>query len=132
MSVFLVVVVLAIGVSTMNNFDKMNAVQESVEALSQVVGQPRVEAEQTKAQETEEIVDAEETEETEFTGTMPEVSTIQEQMNEDNYYIVEEGDTLESISLEMYGTTGRVEAICSTNGLEDGNLIFIGQKLLLP
>lgn len=143
MSLFLVVVVLAIGISTMNNFDKMNAVQESVEALSQMVGQPQVEAvvpdetKQTENQEETEVLEtsreSEEKEDAEeFTGTMPEVSTIQEQLKEDNYYIVEKGDTLDSISLEMYGTTGRVEAICNMNGLKDGNLIFIGQKLLLP
>lgn len=140
MSVFLVVVVLAIGVSTMNNFDKMNAVQESVEALSQMVGQPQVEAvvsevqesvESSESQETQEVQETTEKEET-FTGTMPEVSTIQEQLKEDNYYIVEKGDTLDSISLKRYGTTKKVDAICSMNGLADGNLIFIGQKLLLP
>ena len=149
MSVFLVVVVLAIGVSTMNNFDKMNAVQESVEALSQMVGQPQVEAVQKEGDEVVDVMETLEEKETEdketedkkvedgesteeFTGTMPEVSTIQEQLNEENYYIVEKGDTLDSISLKMYGSTGYVDAICSMNGLADGNLIFIGQKLLLP
>jgi nucleoid-associated protein YgaU len=63
---------------------------------------------------------------------MPEVSTIQEQLSEDNYYIVEKGDTLDSISRAQYGTSSQVDAICRMNGLSDGNLIFIGQKLLLP
>ena len=44
----------------------------------------------------------------------------------------EKGDTLASISKKTYGDTGHVEAICKMNGLSDGNLIFIGQKLLLP
>ena len=142
MSVFLVVVVLAIGISTMNNFDKMEAVQQSVEALSQVVGQAGVPAEQeikvpteNTAKETKEEMteSAEQTEEAEeFVGTVPEVSTIQEQLNTDAYYIVEKGDTLDSISMKKYGTTRQVDAICEMNGLDDGNLIFIGQKLLLP
>jgi LysM repeat protein len=63
---------------------------------------------------------------------MPEVSTIQEQLSGNNYYIVEKGDTLDSISMKQYGTIGKVDEICSLNGLADGNLIFIGQKLLLP
>ena len=63
---------------------------------------------------------------------MPEVSTIQEQLNEENYYEVQKGDTLDSISLTKYGTTSKVDDICRMNGLTDGNLIFIGQKLLLP
>lgn len=156
MSVFLVVVVLAIGISTMNNYDKMEAVQQSVEALSQVVGQPQVKAEdeQKKQADTNEAdtdeadtdeADIEENgidendikendidEEEEFEGTVPEVSTIQEQLNEENYYVVQKGDTLDSISIARYGTSSQVEAICRMNGLVDGNLIFIGQKLLLP
>lgn len=156
MSVFLVVVVLAIGISTMNNFDKMEAVQQSVEALSLAVSTPEnqdsIQGEGLREQQSledgkdkeeelqseievdkslQEIEETEETEE-EFTGTMPEVSTIQEQLKEESYYIVEKGDTLDSISKKQYGTTGRVDAICRMNGLEDGNLIFIGQKLLLP
>lgn len=130
MSVFLVVVVLAIGISTMNNFDKMEAVQQSVEALSQAVTAP-VQQPMEKVEEIE-VEPKENTEKEEFTGTMPEVSTIQEQLNEENYYIVEKGDTLDSISIKRYGTIGRVDEICSLNGLADGNLIFIGQKLLLP
>jgi len=147
MSVFLVVIVLAIGISTMNNFDKMEAVQQSVEALSQAVGQPQVmagdEEDLLKKEENAAIGDERyqevsadeqqgENEESEFTGTMPEVSTIQEQLNADNYYIVKKGDTLDSISRARYGTSSQVDAICRMNGLDDGNLIFIGQKLLLP
>lgn len=144
MSVFLVVVVLAIGISTMNNFDKMEDVQKSVDALSQAVVQPQVqavteEAEEEGEQKAEEKAIAEVVDEPSeedavevFQGTMPEVSTIQEQLNEENYYIVEKGDTLDSISMKRYGTTRKVDAICRMNGLTDGNLIFIGQKLLLP
>ena len=47
-------------------------------------------------------------------------------------YVVEKGDTLASISKKVYGDIARVPDICELNGLEDGNLIFIGQKLLLP
>ena len=137
MSVFLVVVVLAIGISTMNNFDRMEAVQDSVEALSQAVQQPQV---ITEPQVVEKVVEKEEVKNEEYTGTVPNVSTIQEQLREEEikeavseeYYIVEKGDTLDSISLKKYGTSGQVDAICRMNGLEDGNLIFIGQKLLLP
>ena len=88
LSVFLVVIVLAIGISTMNNFDKMEAVQQSVEALSQVVGQPQVMAEEEPEKPEEESNKEDENQE-DFTGTMPEVSTIQEQLSEENYYIVE-------------------------------------------
>ena len=58
------------------------------------------------------------------------VSTMQE-MSED-IYIVQKGDTLAKISKKVYGDTTHVDAICRMNGLTDGNLIFIGQKILLP
>ena len=47
-------------------------------------------------------------------------------------YVVKKGDTLETISREQYGDVYHVDEICKLNGLDDGNLIFIGQKLLLP
>lgn len=50
----------------------------------------------------------------------------------DGVYIVEQGDTLAIISRKMYGDISQVDNICAMNGLEDGNLIYIGQKLLLP
>ena len=53
-------------------------------------------------------------------------------LDEEDFYIVEKGDTLDSISIKIYGDASHVEAICKMNGLTDGNLIFIGQKLLLP
>ena len=47
-------------------------------------------------------------------------------------YVVEKGDTLAIISKKMYGDVSHVDAICRMNGISDGNLIYIGQKLLLP
>ena len=50
----------------------------------------------------------------------------------DGVYIVEAGDTLAIISRKMYGDISHADAISRMNGLTDGNLIYIGQKLLLP
>ena len=60
--------------------------------------------------------------------------TIQEELqgSSEDYYVVQKGDTLDLISKKLYGTTSETDAICRMNGLKDGNLIFIGQKLLLP
>lgn len=141
-SALLVVVVLAIGISTMNNYDKMNSVQSSIETLSKSVqesddkkGQEAggeldpasVDAENTDLQEQEN-----ETSEETSSEVQPPTSTIQEELSEEDYYTVQRGDTLDKISLKLYGTTDEAEAICKMNGLTDGNLIFIGQKLLLP
>lgn len=55
-----------------------------------------------------------------------------DQKVENKSYIVEKGDTLATISAKVYGDMSHVDEICQVNGLQDGNLIFIGQKLLLP
>lgn len=141
-SVLLVVVVLAIGISTVNNFDKMEAVQTSLESLSQSVNKAESktgtinEGDDSSGENTPENeagAQDKETKDTEVSGgTIPETSTIQEQLSDEDYYVVQKGDTLDSISVKLYGNTSHVEALCKMNGLSDGNLIFIGQKLLLP
>ena len=133
MSVLLVVIVLAIGISTMNNFDKMEAVQDSIETLSQSVGGQEIKSETTVETEEESPEDEQ--------GAAQDGAEPQEELSraaaeagldEEDFYIVEKGDTLDSISIKIYGDASHVEAICKMNGLTDGNLIFIGQKLLLP
>ena len=147
-SVLLVVIVLAIGISTMNNFDKMESVQETLEALSMSVDSAKAaEAESDKSdvkdkeeggktaeakQPVDEETDKQEVKETAKQEAKQEVQTMEGEFTEDDFYVVKKGDTLDTISLKIYGNTGHVEAICKMNGLSDGNLIFIGQKLLLP
>ena len=142
-SVLLVIVVLAIGISTMNNYDKMNSVQTSIETLSSAMHQSSLEGD-GQAEEGAEIQTAEDgsqenadlqTLQAEDTGQQmePAVSTVQEDLgDEGDYYVVQKGDTLDIISEKIYGTISKTDAIRQKNGLEDGNLIFIGQKLLLP
>lgn len=135
-SALLVVVVMAIGISTVNNFDKMEAVQDSLETLSQSVNKTKSQTESVS--ESEAMIEVgddmgtQEAGEGDSGGTVPEVSTVQEQLGEEEYYIVQKGDTLDSISIKIYGDTSHVKAICKMNGLSDGNFIYIGEKLLLP
>jgi LysM repeat protein len=133
-SALLVLMVLAIGISAMNNYDKMNAVQKSIETLSESVKKvENTQQMETVAEEViEETSEVQEEGQEQIKGMEPEVSTIQEELEVKEYYTVEKGDTLDIISQKIYGTTSETEAICKMNGLTDGNLIFIGQKLLLP
>lgn len=139
-SVLLVVVVLAIGISAMNNYDKMNSVQSSIETLSK-----SVQGSSENTVTAEEDAEADQQEEQPDGAAASDVSagagdvqtgesgmSIQEGESGEEYYTVQRGDTLDKISLKLYGTTDEAEAICKMNGLTDGNLIFIGQKLLLP
>lgn len=47
-------------------------------------------------------------------------------------YIVQEGDTITSISRTHYGTTSKIKEICELNGISAEEFIFPGQKILLP
>lgn len=49
-----------------------------------------------------------------------------------NYYVIQDGDTLASISLRLYHTTKKVKDIMELNGIEDQDMIISGQKLVLP
>lgn len=100
---FLILVVLVIGVTMINNYDRMKSVQKAIETISDSVGEKKIEDKKEKPKK-----------------------------EEKNIYIVEKGDTLEKISKKAYGDIQHIEEISKTNGLENGNLIYIGQKLLLP
>ena len=175
-SVALVVVVLVIGISTINNYDKMEAVQNSLEALSQTVSRPAAQEADAERQEEDGLgegdaltsPDAVETvskavtakedaddrgedssgdsakkNESEAEVNIPDTTDSQggqqaegadaeSASSEGNYYVVQKGDTLDKISIKIYGNRDSVDAICRMNGLTDGNLIIIGQKLMLP
>ncbi|MCD7982425.1 MAG: LysM peptidoglycan-binding domain-containing protein [Clostridiales bacterium] len=47
-------------------------------------------------------------------------------------YTVKEGDSLISISRSIYNTADMVDEICALNGIEDVDMIYVGQTLLLP
>ena len=119
-SILLIVVVLAMGISTMNNYDKMEAVQTSLETLSQTVTEPKQKTETLSGKESKK-----DTQSVQKTGTVPEISTVQEQLGDEEYYEVVKGDTLDRISEKVYGDASHVDAICRMNGLSDGNLIYI-------
>lgn len=47
-------------------------------------------------------------------------------------HIVGKGETLESISRSVYGTTSMVGEICKKNNITNPDAIFVGQEILLP
>ena len=154
LSTFLVLVVVVIGVTMVNNYDKMQGVQDSLDKLNASVserededaietvgtivsGMPDIE-DDSQSEENLEEKDEQDLEDEKNNGseqisidtTTDDSGNIQENTGE--VYTVEEGDTLATISRKVYGDMTHIDAICEMNGLEDGNLIYIGQKLLLP
>lgn len=49
-----------------------------------------------------------------------------------DYYVVKKGDSLVSISKSLYNTTDMIDDICELNKIENVDIIYEGQKLLLP
>ena len=151
LSTFLVLVIIIIGVTMINNYDKMKRVQNSLEELSQNVSEEKDDVIPTMGdnitvQEEENDEQKEEQQDTvqedavqqdiEQQDTVQQNATGEEEQSVEieahREYVVQKGDTLETISIKEYGDVLHVKEICKLNGLEDGNLILIGQKLLLP
>lgn len=177
-STFLVLVIVVIGVTMLNNYDKMQSVQNSLDKFSdndkneeekepedkneviETVGdnvsaetddkttednqeQAEGDTQETQTPDTDtpdsdtpdsntpgsDTTDTTTTDPNASDATTPETN---KPATQPEAYIVQKGDTLETISREKYGDISRIDEICKLNGLEDGNLILIGQKLLLP
>lgn len=54
------------------------------------------------------------------------------QLEEVKYYTVQSGDTLADISYKLYKTYTKVKTIMKLNKIKDQDLIFAGQKLIVP
>ena len=156
-SACLLLVVIIMGVTMVNNFDKMKSVQTTLKHLTDTAatdtnsmeiqetsGTVTAVTEETEQKETQQ----KETQQEEALQDIGQAGGVQEGAEDtqdteeakaqsgenggDGVYVVEEGDTLAIISKKMYGDVDHVEAICKMNGITDGNLIYVGQKLLLP
>lgn len=57
------------------------------------------------------------------------LSIKEEEKTEENVYTVQKGDTLSKIA-KMFDTS--VSSLVSANGIENANLIYVGQKILIP
>ena len=98
----------------LNNYEKMKHVKNSLEQLNEEDEEIVIDVmeDDVKAELEEQVVEAVE--------------------DTTEAYIVQKGDTLESICINRYGDNTRIREICELNELSDGNLIYIGQKILLP
>ena len=47
-------------------------------------------------------------------------------------YTIRRGDTLSSICEAQYGTIARIDEVCRLNGISPEDIIYAGQKILLP
>ena len=157
-SSFLILVMLVMGITMINNYDKIQSVQKSLEALTESAQSEqeakRVSVDRTpsvglkkaveenaveKKEINKEDAAAKSGEKTTEEKTKQEASDWKEGAAEEleegsqgDIYVVRKGDTLLSISRKVYGTDENIASICKINGLKENDFIYVGQKLLLP
>ena len=137
-SCLLTIAILAIGITIVNNYDKMKDMEGAVNHLVEYFKEEKeyiaedkeietviVRSNLTTEQETTTKEIEEETKET--AQTVPAMS-----QGVATYYTVKEGDTLISISKKMYHSTKYVELIKKANEITDENKIFPGDKIVIP
>lgn len=165
-SSFFLVVVCVIGITTINNYRKMQEVEDAlhimnntevskgdkqtenkdelvVESIESQVSPLKEDSD--KKQNTKEAQDGEQADKSQTEGktdrsqsekTTEKTDEAEEtsagQSKEARYYTVQPGDTLDSICLSVYKSRDMLDQIREANGIEDGDKIYTGQKLLLP
>jgi len=155
-STFLVLVVLIIGVTMINNYDRMKSVQSSLDSLAKSItddgeetvnvsadlegakataDDTQMEDQPAASEEPADTADAENGDDSQKAA--PEENNDDQEASVSTKtayetYTVESGDTLAKISIKMYGDRGHVDEICKLNEISDSNMIYVGQKLLLP
>lgn len=158
---FLVMTVLALGVTIIYNYDRMKQVEQSLAILSDHVDSQR-EYVTDQTGETESVISYI-TENTELdwnesesmtteneavtdasVNTQPETESKEnEEQSEEAVqtlgegkarasYTIKVGDTLAGISEMYYGNVEKVQDICKLNGISEEDTILPGQKILLP
>jgi LysM repeat protein len=150
-STFLVMVVLVIGITLINNYEKMEGLELTLSEISRSLemqgGQPvssyavqaeiPEEAAQSEADlaggEPQDDVQEEPEQDLEQQETMQQVDESSPAASDiPESYIVQKGDTLLGISRKIYGRDDKIDEICSLNDIVDSDRILAGQKLLLP
>lgn len=91
------------------------------------------ESQSSEMTKTGETIEGNPSSETIKTGeTNPLEETMNQNVQKIEYYIVKKGDTLVSISRDVYHNSTYVEKIKEANALEDADKIYIGQRLIIP
>lgn len=115
--------------------EKEESIKEEPEAVKETSGTVTAIVEEkenpTESAQSPEVTETK-AEDTGQTGGVSAQSAEPDYNGKNGVYVVEEGDTLAMISKKIYGDLSHTDAICKMNGLADGNLIYVGQKLLLP
>lgn len=180
-STVLAIVVLVIGITLINNYEKMYEMQEAIETIAMTIteaqnaetvtaedddiniegiaeSEQETENSQTESEGSQETAgqaaEGQDAEEQTDENTQMQSGQAGEEVDDDTssedqsaeatdsedtvadsghrYYVIQEGDTLASISRKMYQTTDKIEEIKQLNEGIKENELNVGQKIILP
>lgn len=155
-SSFVVLALLAMGITIVSNYDKMKKMEVSINRL-EVTADTAVDSDYVEAMATTEIPSAtgmdaangqatteailsapteqvvpDATENTGITETVTTESALPVAADQEQYYIIQDGDSLSSIAFTRYGDADLASKIAEANEIGIDDNIFVGQKILLP
>lgn len=155
-SSFVVLALLAMGITIVSNYDKMKKMEVSINRL-EVTADTAVDSDYVEAMATTEIPSAtgmdaangqatteailsapteqvvpDATENTGITETVTTESALPAAADQEQYYIIQDGDSLSSIAFTRYGDADLASKIAEANDIGIDDNIFVGQKILLP
>lgn len=155
-SSFVVLALLAMGITIVSNYDKMKKMEVSINRL-EVTADTAVDSDYVEAMATTEIPSAtgmdaangqatteatlsapteqvvpDATENTGITETVTTESALPVAADQEQYYIIQDGDSLSSIAFTRYGDADLASKIAEANDIGIDDNIFVGQKILLP
>ena len=157
-SVCAMIAVLAMGVLYLNDYQKLKNTEEVIAGLEQQESDPEKvtpvngQASQKEDPETEGAqaeqsgqtaeVSGEDRQEDSQTDTQEEEKSAEDenagkaeqetQAQTHETYTIVQGDTITRISIKNYGNTNMIDEICQLNHMSEEDLIYPGQKILLP
>lgn len=155
-SSFVVLALLAMGITIVSNYDKMKKMEVSINRL-EVTADTAVDSDYVEAMATTEIPSAtgmdaangqatteailsapteqvvpDATENPGITETVTTESALPVAADQEQYYIIQDGDSLSSIAFTRYGDADLASKIAEANDIGIDDNIFVGQKILLP
>lgn len=128
----LVVAVLALGIAVFSNYQMLEKMEYKLMESGIMISEESGEKFFGSDENSEEMGNTEKESKTENEETYDSGKVRSAASNLPQYYTVQNGDTLSSISFKMYNSVGYVAELMEANGLGEADEIHEGDRILIP
>ncbi len=128
----LAIAVLALGIGVFSNYQMLGKVNRKLEALGISISEEEEKTVLAKKSDAENTVEEVQKEKNEKTTQENMPKTAATAVNLPQYYTVQNGDTLSSISFKMYNSVGYVAELMEANELGEADDIHEGDRIVIP